>query len=208
MMPIIDTTVYIIDDDFSVLDSLTILLETEGYHVMSFRSARAFLEAAKPEAGCLVLDLKMPEMTGLELQERLKAETTVLPIVIITAYGEVRSAVEAMKLGAFDFIEKPFDDKLLLDTVANALQHGRVQREKRMARQLAEERLTSLSAREMEVLDMVASGCSSKLIGDKLGISRRTVEIHRANIVRKAGTRTLAELLMLAREAGLGLDVK
>lgn len=207
-MPIIDTTVYIIDDDFSVLDSLTILLETEGYHVMSFRSARAFLEAAKPEAGCLVLDLKMPEMTGLELQERLKAETTVLPIVIITAYGEVRSAVEAMKLGAFDFIEKPFDDKLLLDTVANALQHGRVQREKRMARQLAEERLTSLSAREMEVLDMVASGCSSKLIGDKLGISRRTVEIHRANIVRKAGTRTLAELLMLAREAGLGLDVK
>jgi len=204
----IDNTVYIIDDDFSVLDSLTILLQTEGYKVIAFRSARAFLEGVKPEAGCLILDLKMPEMTGLELQERLTAESTILPIVIITAYGEVRSAVEAMKLGAFDFIEKPFDDKVLLRTVGNALESGRLEREKLVARRQAEERLASLSAREMEVLDMVASGSSSKLIGENLGISRRTVEIHRANIIRKAGTRTLAELLMLAREAGLGSEIK
>ncbi|MBP0614481.1 response regulator transcription factor [Jiella mangrovi] len=193
----------IIDDDSAVLESLTALFETRGYVVHGFETAQALLdligdEASKKSFDCLIVDLRMPGMTGIELQRRLsQSPDPPLPIIVITAFGEVRSAVEAVKLGAEDFIEKPFEDDALVEAVATAIQRSRPIREKMEARNRAILRLSSLSPREREILSLVAAGAPSKVIADDLGISRRTVEIHRTNIMRKVEAQNLAELIGL-----------
>lgn len=195
--------VYLVDDDPSVLASLSALLETSGFSVRAFPSAMAFLQAEIPTEGCLVVDLKMPGMSGLELQRRLVAQAAQLPVIFITAYGDVGPAVEAMKLGAIDFIEKPYDDELLLDTVRRGLERNRRDIDAEELRVAALARFETLTPREREVLDLVVKGIPSKGIAHELGISRRTVEIHRGNILRKTEMRNLPGLLQLARQAGL-----
>lgn len=196
--------VYVVDDDAVVLDSLSALLQTEGYQTMPFSSAAAFLAHGAPRSGCLILDLMMPEMNGLDLQRRLAEEASLLPVILITAHGEVRAAVEAMKLGAVDFIEKPIDDELLLKTVNEAMTHGREARERSRVVKIAKERIQLLSPREREIITLVVRGDPSRAIGERLGISRRTVEIHRMNIMRKLQVENLAEMVRLAHDAGVG----
>ena len=201
-------TLGIIDDDPAVLASLTAVFETIGYDVRAFESAQSFLTSlanveARASIDCLIVDLRMPEMTGVELQRHLvEGLATKFPIIVITAYGEVRAAVEALKLGAEDFIEKPFEDDALVNAVEAAIKRVRSIRERLQAKEKAERRLASLSPREREILSQVASGSPSKVIAHNLGISRRTVEIHRTNILRKVEASNLAELIGLVYLAG------
>tara|TARA_Y100000815_G_scaffold131755_1_gene119023 strand:+ start:1212 stop:1835 length:624 start_codon:yes stop_codon:yes gene_type:complete len=200
-----DEIIFIVDDDTGLRDSLAALLQTDGYRVVAYDSAMAFLSEPVTDNGCLILDLKMPGMTGLELQRHIAESGRVLPIILISAFAEVSTAVTSMKLGAFDVLEKPFDDEKLLSTVAAALEKGRKQREIAEVRREATQRLSTLSAREREVLAKVANGASSKVIAEELGISRRTVEIHRAKIMRKAEVQNTAELVRLTKEADIDL---
>ena len=194
--------VWVIDDDDAVLNSFVALLETAGYRVTGFPSPAAFFEAERRDIDCLIMDLKLPGITGIELQRRLAEEDFTPPIIIVTAFGDVDSAVEAMKLGAVDFVKKPFDDEAILAVVAAAIERGRNVREKTALERDARQRLASLSKREREVLLHVALGSPSKNIAHDLDISRRTVEIHRTNIMRKANVHNLAELVRLAHLAG------
>lgn len=200
-----DEIIFIVDDDTDLRDSLAALLQTDGYRVVAYESATSFLSEPVTDNGCLILDLKMPGMNGLELQRHISESGRVLPIILISAFAEVSTAVTSMKLGAFDVLEKPFDDEKLLSTVAAALETGRKQRGAAELRRQAAERLSTLSAREREVLAKVANGASSKVIAEELGISRRTVEIHRAKIMRKAEVQNTAELVGLTKEADMEL---
>jgi len=195
--------VYIVDDDPDVRESLSIRLKTAGYTTKAFATAREFLAGYVPGAGCLILDLHLPDIDGLELQRHLTDNSKALPVIVITAYPELAIAVEAMKLGALDFIAKPFDDEILLARVAQALEKSQAAFEDAILRSDARTRLESLTAREKQVLARVASGASSRMIASDLGISQRTVEVHRANIMHKAKVQNLAELLQLASWAGL-----
>ena len=199
-------TVCLVDDDEAVLHSLTALFEAEGYAVKSYLSADEFLHGeiippVETQIDCLIVDFRMPEMTGVELQRRLIEESAEFPVIVITAFGEVSAAVEALKLGAQDFIEKPFEDEGLIRAVEAAIARSQISREGISVRRAARERFTRLSPREFEILTHVASGAPSKVIAHILGISPRTVEIHRTNIMRKAGAKNLAELVGLAHEA-------
>ncbi|MCB1463297.1 MAG: response regulator transcription factor [Nitratireductor sp.] len=195
--------VYVIDDDPDVRDSLRVRLETAGYDVRLYETASAFLKEYEPGVGCLILDLHLTDISGLELQRLLKERSETLPVIMVTAYPELAKAVEAMKLGAFDFIEKPFDDQVLLAGIEQALVRSERDREMAAMRDEAVARLESLTARERDVLVRVFSGASSRSIAKTLGISQRTVEVHRANIMRKVNVQNLAELLQLASRAGL-----
>ena len=191
--------VHVIDDDPAVRDSLSFLLETASLETRVYDSAIAFLEAL-PEvtSGCVVTDVRMPEMTGIELVRRLKAQGFTLPIIMITGHADVPLAVEAMKAGVADFIEKPFNDDILLAAIATALRSGEEGR--RGAAEVAEitGRLTSLSGREREVLDGLVAGHANKVIAFDLGISPRTVEIYRANVMTKMKAASLSELVRMA----------
>ena len=191
--------VHVIDDDPAVRDSLSFLLETASLQTRVYDSAIAFLEAL-PEvtSGCVVTDVRMPEMTGIELVRRLKAQGFTLPIIMITGHADVPLAVEAMKAGVADFIEKPFNDDILLAAIATALRSGEEGR--RGAAEVAEitGRLTSLSGREREVLDGLVAGHANKVIAFDLGISPRTVEIYRANVMTKMKAASLSELVRMA----------
>lgn len=191
--------VHVIDDDPAVRDSLSFLLETAKLETRVYDSAIAFLEAL-PEvtSGCVVTDVRMPEMTGIELVRRLKAQGFTLPIIMITGHADVPLAVEAMKAGVADFIEKPFNDDILLAAIATALRSGEEGR--RGAAEVAEitGRLTSLSGREREVLDGLVAGHANKVIAFDLGISPRTVEIYRANVMTKMKAASLSELVRMA----------
>ena len=198
----------IIDDDSAVLESLTALFDANGFDVHAFAAPGDFLESRflldTEEGGkldCLVVDFRMPEMTGVELQRRLVEKAADFPVIVITAFGEVRAAVEALKLGAQDFIEKPFENDVLLDAVETAIKRTETIRERLELRKRALQRLASLSPREQEILAQVAGGAPSKVIAHNLGISRRTVEIHRTNIMRKAEAQNLVELVGLAFQA-------
>ena len=195
--------VFVIDDDPAVLELLGALLATAGFEVRTYPSASAFLEVERPVSGCLIIDVKMPEIGGLELQQRLQDIADLLPIIFVTAFPEIGQAVEAMKRGAVDFIAKPYDDEMLLAAVARALVRSKQARETAIARQQATTRLEALTAREREVLQKVAAGASSRMIAEELGISQRTVEVHRANMMHKAKAQNLAELLNLANLAGV-----
>ena len=194
-----DNTVFVVDDDEAVRKGLTFLLRAAGHAVETFASADAFLASYDPaRPGCLLLDIRMPQRTGLDLQQELTARAWTVPTIFITGHGTVPIAIAAMKAGAFDFIEKPLRDDALLESVDRALRWAEATREDRL--QLAElkTRAALLTAREREVLDRVAQGEPNKIIARALGISVRTVEIHRSHILEKMAARTISELIRMA----------
>jgi two-component system response regulator FixJ len=192
-------TVFIVDDDAAVRRGLSFLLQTAGLGVETFASAAAFLEDYQPHRrGCLLLDIRMPRMTGLELQQVLNARGWRIPTIFITGHGTVPMAIAAMKAGAFDFIEKPLRDEALLESVHRALRFEESNREERLERAEITARAALLTSREREVLEMVAAGEPNKIIGRRLGISFRTVELHRSHILGKMQAQTLAELIRMA----------
>ena len=192
-------TVYVVDDDEAVRDSLQWLLEGKDYRVRCFDSAETFLARYDPrEIACLIVDIRMGGMTGLELQDRLLERKSPLPIVFITGHGEVPMAVNTMKKGALDFIQKPFNEEALMALVERMLDHAR---EAFTGHQQAASRdalLSKLTSREAQVLERIVAGRLNKQIADDLGISIKTVEAHRANIMEKLGANTVADLIKIA----------
>ena len=198
------STVLIADDDEAIRDSLQILLEAAGYRVETFASGSEFLSAARPEGeACLVVDVRMPGLGGLEVQERLLTEGAGLPVVVITGHGDVPLAVRAMKAGAVDFVEKPFSEAAILGAVERAFEIGRRQPAGGIAAAEAKARIERLSGREREVLDRLVAGKPNKVIAYELSISPRTVEIHRARVMDKTGVKSRSELVVVALAAGV-----
>jgi two-component system response regulator FixJ len=196
--------VIVVDDQDSIRNSLRALLESADFRVLDHATAAAFLAAGPPEPGaCLLVDIRMPGMTGLELQEELVRRNTALPLIVMTGHADVALAVKAMKAGALDFLEKPFDDAVLLDVVQRALAMGRRNTDDITASRIARERIALLTPREREVMERLDLGESNKLIAYALGISSRTVEIYRANVHDKLGARGLADVVRMVRAAGL-----
>lgn len=188
--------VFVVDDDEAMRDSIACLLESVNLPSRMFGDARAFLEFCDPQQqGCVLLDIRMPGMSGMELLENLKANGVTLPIIIITGHGDVPLAVRALKLGAFDFVQKPFNADDLLDRVYAALQQVRERRQNDRRLDRLRSHFDALTGREREIMELVVAGDPSKVIGMKLGISSRTVDIHRSNIMRKLNVRTVAELV-------------
>ena len=191
-----DQRIYIIDDDEAMRDSLVWLLESQGLAVSAFAAAEDFLAACGEEmAGCIVLDVRMPGMSGLELYEKLNARRCSLPVIFITGHGDVPMAVSALKKGAVDFIEKPFNDKELLRVIGECLARERDTRAQRRRENETARRLAGLTEREREVMDLVLAGKLNKQIADVLNISIKTVEVHRARIMDKMAVRSVAELV-------------
>lgn len=196
-----EPTVFIVDDDQAVARSLRWLIETVRLKVETFSSAQAFLdgyESSKP--GCLVLDVRMPGMSGLDLQERLAAQRIHVPIIFITGHGDVQMAVRAVQSGAFDFVEKPFNDQDLLDRIQKAIIFDAGQRGRSMQRAQLRSLFASLTPREREVLDLVVEGMSNKAIANSLGLSAKTVEVHRAKVMEKMHARSVADLVKMAMQ--------
>jgi FixJ family two-component response regulator len=194
-------TVFVVDDDEAVRASLKLLLKTLGLTVQTYASAPEFLAAFDARrGGCLVLDIRMPGMSGLELQEELNARGAMLPIIFITGHGDVPMAVEAMQRGAMDFLQKPFRDQDLLDRITEAMAKDRAGRELLGNRERIRARVTSLTPREREVMSLVTQGKANKIIAADLELSQRTVEIHRAHVMEKMGANSLAHLVRMALE--------
>ncbi|HXQ31162.1 MAG TPA: response regulator FixJ [Steroidobacteraceae bacterium] len=195
-------TVFVVDDDDAVRTSLRLLLKSVGLPVETFASAQEFLDAFDAErAGCLVLDIRMPGMSGLELQQRLNEIHAIIPIVFITGHGDVPMAVEAMQHGAVDFIQKPFRDQDLIDRINQALEKDRENRAGLKERDAIRRRMQQLTPREREVLNLVTQGKANKVIAGDLNVSQRTVEIHRARVMEKMGASSLAYLVRMVIEA-------
>lgn len=196
--------VFVVDDDAAVRDGVSLLLETAGLAAESYDSAESFLAALAPEqAGCLILDMHMPGMGGLDLQKELARRGVRLPIIFLTGHGDIPTTVRAMKAGAADFLTKPIDGALLLDRVQAALARNRKEREDEAARQAMRARLEALTGREREILALAVAGYPNKEIARRLDISFRTVEVHRSRILLKTGAATLLELAQLAAASGL-----
>lgn len=188
--------VALVDDDPAVRDAVSFLLETVGIECQSYASADAFLDGHDPTStSCIVLDIRMPGMSGLELQDELVRRGWKAPIVFITGHGEIAMAVRAMRNGAFDFIQKPFKDQELIDSINAALVIARSQRQSLRDVGELREAFGTLSPREREVMGLVTEGKPNKVIAFDLGVSQRTVEIHRARVMQKMGARNLAELV-------------
>ena len=191
--------VFIVDDDEAMRNSLRWLIESVGRTVETYESARAFLEIHYPgRSGCLLLDVRMPGMSGLELQSQLESHDIRLPVIILTGHGDVGMAVKAMKAGALDFIEKPFDDELLLAAIEKALTEDAEKREERASRAEILARMSQLTKRESQVMEMVTNGKSNKEIAAELNVSAKTVEAHRAHVMEKMQAGSLAELVRMA----------
>jgi FixJ family two-component response regulator len=189
-------TIYVVDDDEAMRDSMTWLLEGEGYRVTCFDSAASFLQARNDDMrGCIVLDVRMPEMSGLELHEKLDALGSKLPIIFVTGHGDVPMAVSALQRGACDFIEKPFNNEDLLSRIRRALELDSQISARRQRDGAITHRLEQLTQREREVMKLVVAGKLNKQVADELAISMKTVEAHRARVMEKMGVRTLAELV-------------
>jgi two-component system response regulator FixJ len=194
-----DWTVFVVDDDEGVRNGLSFLLRTAGYAVQTFSCARAFLDAFDAEQrGCLLLDIRMPRMTGLELQQELNQRGWRVPTIFITGHATVPSAIAALRDGAFDFIEKPLRDDALIESVARARQQEEIAHEENLQLAETEARAALLTPREREVLELVAAGEQNKIIARRLGISFRTVEIHRSHILEKMRARTISHLIRMA----------
>lgn len=188
--------VYIVDDDEAVRDALVFLMQSVGLSTQAFATADEFLNTYSDNlAGCLVCDIRMPGMSGLELQDELIQCNATLPIIFITGHGDIPMAVETIKKGAQDFITKPFRDQDLLDCIKVAMAKDASSRNERVLRASLEQRLASLSNRERQVLDLVVSGASNKSIASQLNLSHRTVEVHRSHMMEKMQMRSLAELI-------------
>ncbi len=198
------TIIHIIDDDAAMRDSLAFLLDVNGFEPQVYESADAFLKAAGAVAAtCVVSDIRMPGMTGLELVRKLKGSASSCPVILITGHGDVALAVEAMKAGAVDFIEKPFDDATLLGAIRAALDARPESEGDGSAKKEAQARLAELSPRERDVLQGLVAGKINKVIAHELSISPRTVEVYRANLMAKTGARSMSELMRIALAAGL-----
>ena len=196
--------VHIIDDDDAVRQSLEFLLKSAKIEVHSHKSATAFLEVLPTlDPGCVITDVRMPGISGIQLLKQLKGMASPIPVIVITGHGDVPLAVEAMKYGAADFLEKPFDDELLLATVRSAL--NRLEKEGKREAERAEilDRLATLSSRERQVLEGLVAGHANKIIAFNLSISPRTVEIYRANVMSKMGAASLSDLVRMALVAGI-----
>lgn len=195
-------TVFVVDDDEGIREGLGLLLETVGQPYESYSSAIEFLDAYDAsKGGCLVLDIRMPRMSGLELQEKLNEQGSLLPIIFITGHGDIQMAVEAMRRGALDFIRKPFREQDLLDRINEALAFDAGKRKNIAERQQLVDKVAALSEREREVFHRVANGEMNKVIAQDLEISARTVEVHRSQVMKKLGARTLAQLVRIKIEA-------
>ena len=189
-------TVFIVDDDPAVREGLSRLVRSAGYPVECFETAAEFLETWRDDRpGCLVTDVRMPGMSGLELQERMRAEGSSIPTIVLTGFGDVPGAVRALKGGALDFLQKPFEPDVLLVRIAEALKEdARVRKASARAAEVRS-RLTKLTPREREVMAHVIDGKANKVIALELGISERTVELHRGRVMRKVGARSVAQLI-------------
>jgi two-component system, LuxR family, response regulator FixJ len=194
-----DKTVFVVDDDAAVRKGLAFLLRAAGYTVEAFPSALSFLEDYDPRrGGCLLLDVQMPRMTGVELQQQLNVRGWRIPVIFITGHGTVSLAIAAIKAGAFDFVEKPLREESLLECIERSLNWNDTAREERLERAQLQARAALLTEREREVLDLVAAGEPNKIIARHLGISFRTVELHRAHIIEKLQARSLSDLIRMA----------
>jgi two-component system response regulator FixJ len=200
-----DQTVHVIDDDDAARDSLAFLLRTADLDVRTYPSATEFLAAVASglKGGCVVTDVRMPQMDGLELLRRLRAFDVAMPVIVMTGHGDIPLAVEAMKSGAADFFEKPFSDDLMLAAVRRVLGRAQQDRAREAERDAVKERLGNLSARERQVLEGLVAGKANKNIAFDLGISARTVEIYRANVMTKMQAASLSELVRMALALGV-----
>lgn len=196
-----EETIFVIDDDPSVRESMRALLESANYKVRDYASAHAFLADQPPRSGCLISDIRMPEMDGLELQEEVARRGIDIPVIIMTGHGDVPLAVRAMKAGALDFLEKPFDDEAMLGSVRRALEFGRQKHDQMAEARAAQDLLALLTPRERHVLDQLVAGRSNKVAAFELGISPRTIEIHRARIMDKMNAHSLSDLVRTALAA-------
>jgi two-component system, LuxR family, response regulator FixJ len=197
-----EATVFVVDDDDAVRESLAFLMKSIGLKAESFPSAQAFLDSYNPaRAGCLVLDIRMPGMSGLELQEKLIQMGSILPIIFITGHGDVPMAVKAIKAGAADFVQKPFRDQELIDRIREVLEEDSHTRAEKLQRTEILRRMETLTEREREVMGQVVDGKANKVVAIDLNVSQRTVEIHRANVMEKMKARSLAQLVRLVMKA-------
>ena len=190
--------VFIVDDDEAVRNSLRLLVKSVGLPASTAKSAQEFLASYDPaHPGCLVLDVRMPGMSGIELQQQLNLRGAVIPVIFITGHGDVPMAVDAMQHGAFDFLQKPFRDQDLVDRIQRALEKDRLSRDELTLRSRIRSHQETLTPREREVLDLVTSGKPNKIMAADLGLSQRTVEIHRARVMEKMGASSLAQLVRM-----------
>ena len=202
-------TVYVVDDDPEVLKAIERLLQSVGLNVATFSSPQQFLERHDRNApGCLVLDLALPGLSGLELQRALEQQASLLPIVFLTGRGDIASSVQAMKRGAADFLTKPVDDAELMAAIQTALARDHELRRVRMERDRIARRLATLTERERQVLERIVAGRLNKQIAAELGTVEKTIKFHRANLMRKMGVRVIADLVKLAERAGVGQTPK
>jgi two-component system response regulator FixJ len=200
-------TVYIVDDDDAIRSALRLLLKSVGLAAATVPSAQEFLATYDPQqAGCLILDVRMPGMSGLELQQQLNLRGAIIPVIFITGHGDVPMAVEAMQQGAFDFLQKPFRDQDLIERIQRALAKDQTGRTELRERTRIKERLESLTAREREVLELVTNGKPNKIMAADLGVSQRTVEIHRARVMEKMGAASLAQLVRMVLDLKGGAE--
>ena len=199
--------VFVVDDDEAVRSSTKLLLKSVGLPAVTYSSAQEFLDHYDPQQpGCVVLDVRMPLMSGLELQQLLNIRGAIIPVIFITGHGDIPMAVEAMQHGAFDFLQKPFRDQDLIERIQRALAKDQTGRAELRERARIKERLESLTAREREVLELVTSGKPNKIMAADLGVSQRTVEIHRARVMEKMGASSLAQLVRMVLDLKGGAE--
>ena len=201
--------VFVVDDDASIRDALKSLLRSVGLHVEFFGSAQEFLQRQRPDVpGCLVLDIRLPGISGLDLQRQLAEAGIHIPIIFLTGHGDIQMSVRAMKRGAVEFLTKPFRDQDLLDAIYLALERDRSRRKCEAETAALRGRFESLTPREREVLPWVVSGLLSKQIADAIGASEATVKVHRSQLMRKMGANSLADLVRMAEKMGIPLPTK
>lgn len=197
-MSITEASVFVIEDDDAVRDSLQMMLESVGRRVDAFASADDFLKIYSPDlAGCIVLDIRMPGMNGMELQRKLNELNSILPIIFVTGHGDVPMAVEAMQQGAVDFVQKPYREQELLDKISQAVERDEENRSTLQQRQVILNRMDELTPREKDVMKLMVEGKANKVIAIDLDISQRTVEIHRARVMEKLSANSLAHLVRM-----------
>jgi len=201
-------TVFIVDDDEAVRNSLRLLLKSVGLAAVALPTAQEFLSKYDPrQPGCLILDVRMPGMSGLELQEQLNVRGAMIPVIFITGHGDIPMAVEAMQQGAFDFLQKPFRDQDLIDRIQRALTKDQTNRAELNEKSRVREHLQTLTPREREVLNLVTSGKPNKIMAADLGVSQRTVEIHRARVMEKMHASSLAQLVRMVMDLNEAAEV-